>query len=500
MNFDFLKNLTALNQVFDNCDEAECFASTRPSDSMSASCESAEALLRLLSLAAYNEHLKAMSFDDILNDSVVCDFIDDQKLIDSFKAVKSSMNLENNEEKKMSRKEAVNTLTNLHYIAVRAACKLNLIKDEFPTADGQIYDSMLYRVSEFNSERMDSRYYRKSDFDFDIEHAVQKMFIEYLEKQKNDYQNEAEKVKNLKDKLEYNAQSFCLNETFEVKDSSLSNKTIALIKSYFGTMGMKALKKEQGVSMSLTDQKIDFSGKLTIDDYTTSTLEEFVKGILYDIQPGVDFKISTKYDGPTWNVNGQGEFKGFIDMIPKINKSEKFVYKFYDSIEIGDLGRVGKYENGKWLNLRDEFSDAILDKEYDSEWNSFLLHLDIDFDFKKHFDILEALHECVRKHVPEDQIEDCELFWNEAADYDYEKGSGAECMVYAVQWPTKKLRVVQDFLDEINEIIKPIMDECEGYDWRGERDFYNWVLCDEPFGIAEWHWTDEGFKITGVEL
>ena len=56
------------------------------------------------------------------------------------------------------------------------------------------------------------------------------------------------------------------------------------------------------------------------------------------------------------------------------------------------------------------------------------------------------------------------------------------------------LRVVQDFLDELNRILEPIKSECDGY------GMGNWYITDAPFAIATWDWTEDGFKITGTEL
>jgi hypothetical protein len=52
---------------------------------------------------------------------------------------------------------------------------------------------------------------------------------------------------------------------------------------------------------------------------------------------------------------------------------------------------------------------------------------------------------------------------------------------------------VQEFLDEVNQILKPIQPECEGSS--GE---FGWYQPNTPFAVADWVWTDEGFKIMGT--
>jgi hypothetical protein len=52
---------------------------------------------------------------------------------------------------------------------------------------------------------------------------------------------------------------------------------------------------------------------------------------------------------------------------------------------------------------------------------------------------------------------------------------------------------VQALLDEINEIILPIKNECEcAAD--GE-----WFVDEEAFAVATWCWSDSGFIVVGTE-
>ena len=113
-------------------------------------------------------------------------------------------------------------------------------------------------------------------------------------------------------------------------------------------------------------------------------------------------------------------------------------------------------------------------------WN---VYLAIEFDFDKYPSIHQKLKECVKKHVPSDQYEYCESAWAEEP----------ENLINGISWPTKKLSVVQDFLDEINAIIKPIDDECY-FGAEGK-----WYYCDAPFAVATWKWTEDGFKVMGAE-
>ena len=114
-----------------------------------------------------------------------------------------------------------------------------------------------------------------------------------------------------------------------------------------------------------------------------------------------------------------------------------------------------------------------------------MMFLDVSFDYEKHPEIVQAIHDIVRKRVPEEELQYCEEAWEEGNE-------GIICN--NITWEVRRLRTIQDFLDEINEILKPIMDECDG---SGEG---SWFIKESPFAVATWNWTDEGFKITGAEL
>ena len=67
-------------------------------------------------------------------------------------------------------------------------------------------------------------------------------------------------------------------------------------------------------------------------------------------------------------------------------------------------------------------------------------------------------------------------------------------VVNSIDWNPQKLRYVQNFLDEVNEAIWPIKDECDCY------CIGDWHITDGPKATATWDWTDNGFKVMGTEL
>lgn len=130
------------------------------------------------------------------------------------------------------------------------------------------------------------------------------------------------------------------------------------------------------------------------------------------------------------------------------------------------------------------FPQEIANKIYPEAWSTSASGLGVEFDFDKYPEILKRLQECVKKHLPEDDYENCEPFWYDEP-YD---------LLNDISWGPKSLRDIQDFLDEINEIIAPIKDQCD-CEAHG-----TWYHKERPSAVAEWKWTEDGFKILVTEL
>ncbi len=137
------------------------------------------------------------------------------------------------------------------------------------------------------------------------------------------------------------------------------------------------------------------------------------------------------------------------------------------------------------MDLKNHLTFDIIDKDFNVEWWSDQIELDIEFDFKEHPDILESLHEAVRRYVPIDEQEECENCWEDGY---------SNVLIASVIWMPRKLRIIQDFLDEVNHILKPILHECKG------SGSGKWYMKKAPFAYAMCNWTDDGFQIVGTEL
>lgn len=486
MNFDFLKDLRGLGTIYENCNNAEKLAMTMPVQSVFTARKSAELLAKFIYLAAHNEQIGLLSFADILSDPVVREFIHNRHVMNAFHFIRKSGNRAVHGDEEESPEEAIDVLEDLHFVAGETACMLGLIES---------YPAFEEHVASFP----EARYVDEKD----IDRKAQEMFLAYVEKynaqveRDHYYQNE---IDNLLEEYSSMGSGILLvpgyvdlNEVLEFKSKPVQESSLKPIQAYFGFLGIRALKKMRGeLYRELEDMDLTFTGKLTIygeNGYTTADLPEFVYGVMHDLPMADGFRIESTYYGPSvapwFEANSKDRKKEFCDEIPEIGRSEKFTYMVHEFLHNHGEGRIAKYENGEWIDLKNQYTPAILDKEFGQNWWCWQLDLSVDFDFDKYPDILVALHNAVRRNIPQDQVPYCESTWEDG-------DIGILCS--SISWEPAKLRTVQDFLDELNGILKPIMNECNG-NCMGE-----WYIKEPPFAIATWDWTEEGFQITGTRL
>ena len=486
MNFEFLKNLRGLGYLYENCSNAEKLAVAMPMQSVFTARKSAELLAKFIFLAAHNEQMESMSFVDILNDQAVRTFIDDRKVMNAFHFIRKTGNRAVHGDDQETAEDAIDVLEDLHYVAGETACMLGLIKD-YPEFNSKIaaYPEAIY---------VDEK---------DIEEKARKMFLEYVEKydaqkeREHYYQNN---IDNLIEEFDSMGSGMLivpgdvdLNEVIEFKHKPIHESSIKPIQAYFGFLGIRALKKIRGeLYRELEDREINYSAELTIygeNGYTTSSLPEFIYGVMYDLPTAEGFKITSRYYGPSvapwFEANSKERKSEFSQEVVEIGKQEDFTYSVFEFLYNHGEGWCGRYENGKWIDLKSRYTRDIVDKDFGEDWWCWNLDLDVEFDFEKYPEILEALQNCVRKRIPEDQVKYCEGSWEDG---------DTQILCSSISWCPRKLRVVQDFLDELNEILRPIIKECEGC------CMGNWYICTAPFAIATWDWTEDGFKVLGTEV
>ncbi len=492
MNFDFLKDVHELKYVYENCSNAEKLAMTMPVQSVFTSRKGAEMLAKFIYLAAHNERMESMNFVDILGDPVFRDFIHDRNVMKGFHFIRKSGNRAVHTDDEETADDAIDVLEALHYVVGKTSCILGLIKN-FPSFD---YNIASYPEAKYVDEEL-------------VEQKAQEMFAEYVEKynaqiERNNYYEEKiylleEEFNALCSPVRFIPGNADLNESIEFKNKPTDEQTIKMIQSHFGALGVRALKGLRGeLDGVLEEREVDFSCELTIygdDGYTTSDLIEFIEGIMYDLPVADGFKIISNYYGPSiapwfecnkdFRIKPSDNKTEFTKEAERTNQVDMFTYIIHEFAYNHGGGWTGKLENGKWVDLEKEYSSSILDIDFGHDWWCWNQDLYIEFDFEKHPGILEALHNTVRKRVPEDQVEYCEDAWEEGEN---------QILCPSISWTPRRLREVQDFLDELNTILKPVMNECEG---SAEGNCY---IKEYPFAVATWVWTDDGFKVVGTAL
>ena len=478
MNFEFLKGLTGLGYIYENCSNAEKLAINMPVQSVFPSRKSAELLAKFVYMAAHNQQMEMLTFADILSDPTVQRFINSRQVMNAFHNIRKSGNRAVHGDDQESPEEAVTVLHDLHYVAGETARMLGLIR-QYPRFDD--------RIKPF----ADARYVDEKE----IESKAREMFLQYAEKydaQKERDNYYSQRVDRLLDDFDEYTSQFVfipsiqeLYETIEFNSKPVFESTLKQIQEHFIFLGVQYIKYLRGEIKE--DRVFKYSCKLTVhgeNGYSTTDLFEFIQGIRYDLAESDGFIIESHYIGPNLWTNKEVR-EEFSLVVPNLNRQEHFTYRDFEFLHISDEVICLKDENGEWIDLKALYSPDIIDRDYDHDWCSNQLVLKVDFDFDRHPDILEALHSVARKYLSPEDLPYSEECWE---DEDY------NVLVSGPNWDPRKLRDIQSFLDEVNEILKPILPECSG---SGEGE---WYIPVPPFAYATWEWTDKGFRVIGTQL
>lgn len=468
MNFEFVKELSGLNKVFKSCANAEELALSKPDLSMIASRKSAEVLAKFVFITAHAENIEDLTFADVLVDPVVKRYINSTPVLDAFHYIRKKGNAAVHTLEDASVKTAVEVLKQLHYVTGEIAKRMKLIT-KYPTFDVPVVKNESAQPCHVN-----------------VDDLAQEMYDDYVVSRNH--------VKHLLEEFSYICGRFRLipgdvdlNECIEFKNSPKEERTISYIQEYFAFLAIQAIKAQCG---QLEDSDIEYSAELVLygeNGYTTTDLCSFVNGIMYDLPKAKGFKITSIYHGPSvapWFDGGVRE--EFCCVVTRLGKNEEFTYTKFEFLYNHGMGGCSKYENGTWIDLELLNDPGIVDHDFGEDWFCWNLDLGVKFDFEKYPEIVVALQDTVRKHIPADQLGYCEDSW-ESGDLGI--------LVSSIAWSPRTLRVVQDFLDEVNAILEPIKSECDC--WAGDGV---WNQVKAPFAVAKWVWTEEGFVIHGTVL
>ena len=176
---------------------------------------------------------------------------------------------------------------------------------------------------------------------------------------------------------------------------------------------------------------------------------------------------------------------GLFAALSEICEAADFTYKFmgfYPNSGIQTYARIvdGVPETNEMLR---DAKEGIIKEDALGYWWTWNVELGIDFDYEKYPEILSNLHNSVKKHLPESEIQYCEDIWED----------DPSDLLPGIQWCTNDLNDVQLFLNEINDIINPIKDEIQP--WADGL----WELR-KRFVVASWIWTGTDFRIFSFNI
>ena len=469
MNFDFMKGLGSLDKAFGSCSNAEELVLSKPDLSIISSRKSAEVLAKFVFLVAHSEDVGSLTFADVLADPSVKRYLNSAEVMDAFHFIRKKGNAAVHTLEAESSETAIAVLQRLHFLAGEIAKRLGLISN-YPRFDTSVVKSENALLEDVN-----------------VDALAQEMYDNYV-LSKNSVEHLMREFTSLCAPIHLVPGNIDLNECMEFKSKPKQFSTITYIQEHFAFIAMQALKTQFGM---LEDTEIVCSAALTIygkNGYTTTDLCAFVDGVMRDLPNAEGFKITSNYYGPSIAPRFNDEVReDFQKTIEKIGQSEQFTYSSFEFSYNHGMGKCNKYENGEWINFASRYTEDIINQSFGSAWWCWNLDLYVDFDFEKYPDILNALRQSVRKHIPADQVQYCEDAWEDGSP---------ETLINSIVWYPVTLRVVKNFLDEVNNILKPVLHECEG-----SAGDCRWYQTKAPFAVAEWIWSEkDGFVIKGTCL
>lgn len=469
MNFEFMKGLSRLEKAYVPCANAEELALSKPDLSMVSSRKSAEVLAKFVFLVAHSEDVGSLSFADVLCDPVVKRYLNSVAVLDAFHFIRKKGNAAVHTLEAESTDTAIAVLQRLHFVAGEVAKRMGLISS---------YPKFNAAVVRNDTAQLD---------DVNVDALIQEMYDDYV-LSKNRVERLMVEFSALCSSFHLIPGDIDLNECIEFTSKPKQQSTITNIQEHFAFMAIQAIKAQNGM---LEDNDIAYSAELTIygqDGYTTTDLFAFINGIMHDLPKADGFKITSIYYGPSIAPWFNDEVREeFWQTVKRMGEYEKFTYKNFNFLYNHGAGGCAKYENGKWIDLKSQYTPNIIDLNLGCDWWCWNLDLYVDFDYEKYPEILAALQQAVRKHIPEDQVQYCENAWEDG---------DVGILINSITWCPRTLRVVKDFLDEVNKILKPIQSECGG-----SSGDCGWYQRQVPFAEANWDWSAEkGFTIGGILL
>ena len=500
MNFEFLKGLKGLDAVYAPCADAEELVKSKPYLSLTAARKSAELLAKLIYIASHASALEGLTFADILADTQVRNYIHDRDVMDAFHFIRKSGNKAVHGEEEVSASIALAVLQNLHFIAGETARHFSLIRS-YPDFNVNIPTYPNATLHEYG----------------DLDAEAIKMFLQYMEEAKSDVEEHIEPHFPV-DEDQYNGahwEIISFHEQLVFDHRPYLKSTALYIKEYLdfwiAMTRISSIPNDQMKDLKVTEVTANI--RLELDDavFTSNDMDKLESALITKLPYARHILMDNRISGSVLRYMNYGYEKGevehtalewldafdkhdpslwgdygFLGKAMQLRKRELFTFK--SIIENADQ-RDFEYHlirgGMDCSNLAHFASENFLSEQKGLSWCNDALSLGVVFDFEKHRDVLERLHDAVRGYLSEDEISYLEDVW----DDDSESVGSIFCgtVLYS-----NDLNELQTFLDRVNGILAPILSVCTA----NTKDA--WLYSIEAFGIAKVLWIEnEGFRLFG---
>ncbi len=471
MNFEFLKELRGMGNIYENCNNAERLAITMPVQSVFTSRKSAELLAKFIYMAAHNQEMEEMTFLDILSDSTFRRFIGNRGVIDAFHYIRKSGNRAAHVDEQETPEDAINVLRDLHYVAGETAHMLGLIKN--------------YPYFEENIKAFPEEKYVPIE---DVNEKALEMFFEYV--QEYDAQQERAQYTELGTEafLTYAVEgNVDLHEYLEFKHKPGHVELMEYLQDYLFTLTRLSIERspEKAEELELSNP-VTLDVKIVIGDktYYSSDLDSFAVAIVEELPKAEGFVIDCMCKGSLREFyhdepDENGDYSntrinmirkdavwngtGMIDKLESYKRREQFTY--YSMIFYPDSGNIfsAAIIDGKSKEVSSLFSEDILSySDLVLYCDGLSIHISGKKELKDCPEAFEAFKEIIRDNVDESNIHFCEEAWN-PDDINYIEG----CLIPFVQIQADTVGEYEAFLNKLNRCMEP---------WK---DVF-WFVIDEP--------------------
>jgi len=487
MNFEFMKGLRGLGDLYDNCSNAEKLVRTMPAQSIFTSRNCAELLAKFLYLAACNQRMEQMTFADILSDLSFKDFIKNRDVMNAFHYIRKQGNQAAHEENQNETVEtAIDVLQDLHYLTGEAARMLGLIK-KYPPFEKNIkkYPNAIYiNDDEINEEALAMFRVYTDAFDAALEREKYEdlsdyELFDYALHGNADFHEYFECLTPMRGSFVADIQSYLL-DLLALEDDTDQNVRAAKFKIELLIEGDKLYSTaERDQLIEAVENHLPSAAAFIIDILGSGKLRRFYS---FEDDENDDLAVSRGLHNLVRKDRAWDGY-GLLDKMEFMKRRANFIYKFFAYYPDCDEMTYHKIENGKDIDIWSMASSNIVSKHFDRYKWGHALHLWLNIDPEEYPEQIEQLHGIVRKHIPETELGFCEETWDDG---------DPQCLCMNVEWDVTDFKPVQTFLDEINQVIMPMSNEIDPY------TSGLWVDT-EGFFVAKWIWTDDGFKVIGTE-